>query len=532
MCIYSPMGCQFSIYFHLQVTGHLKDLRSQVSSVCDDLETVRTTIISFTDQQNTLARKQFETLAKSCRQELQRAKADKAEVTSALQKAKRSLAKMQIELEVVRATNTKLQSQKSVVADDVSQLRAEIAQLQDQKKLLERQLCQNEAVAQEKDKTVQRLESEQHKLKSQIQSSEKNWKNQLARLERDWQDRMAEMNLLQENLAEEKDDLVREKESVEERLAEVESENRKIKDKKTVLESKVGQLEAQIVEMESKLAENVAVMSKVQRVIAKMVVDRACSTARARLFRDQERDKFLAREDELQTELSALGSERDALRDSMQQGRREQEIVEVLAKGVREKEGKIRELTSQLDSLRTENESIRAEIQSFNELRDNLQQLSEAKQSLQLDNQKIHMTLCTEIRVLQTKLKSVEDEKQALEVRVADLAAAAGASGRVAGGAGGSAFKGLPGAAEGGYTEGLRRQVGALQAETQQLRRENTELKEKKVCVAYNEVASAQKYNFFHTWDGRKCPDFRVAYTCISAIKASLFLCIVGSIRA
>ena len=57
---------------------------------------------------------------------------------------------MQIELEVVRTTNTKLQSQKSIVADDVSQLRAEGAQLQDQKKLLERQLSQNEAAAQEK----------------------------------------------------------------------------------------------------------------------------------------------------------------------------------------------------------------------------------------------------------------------------------------------------------------------------------------------------------------------------------------------
>ena len=470
----------------LQVTGHLKDLRSQVSSVCDDLEATRTTITSLTDQQNKLARKQFEDLAKTCRDELQRAKTDKAEMSGALQKAKKSLAKMQIELEVVRTTNTKLQSQKSIVADDVSQLRAEIAQLQDQKKLLERQLSQNEAVAQEKDKIVHQLESEQHKLKSQLQSSEKNWKNQLARLERDWQDRMAEMNLLQENLSEEKDDLLREKESIEEKLAQVESENSKLEEEKTVLEDGVGQLEAQIVEMESKLAVNAAEISQVQRVIAKTVVEGACSTARARLLREQERDAFTAKEDELRSELTTLAHERDTMMDSLHQRQREQEVVEVLAKGARKKEEKINELTSQLESLTTENKSIRAEIQSLNELRqsavDNLQQLSEAKQSLQLDNQKIHMTLRTEISLLQTKLKSVEDEKQALEARVADLVAGSGRGGG-GGGGGGSAFKGLPGATEGGYAEGLRRQVGVLQTETQQLRREDSELKEKKVCV-------------------------------------------------
>ena len=85
---------------------------------------------------------------------------------------------------------------------------------------------------------------------------------------------MAEMNLLQENLSEEKDIYC-----VKSRLKKnwLKSNQRIVNLKKTVLEDGVGQLEAQIVEMESKLAENAAEISQVQRVIAKTVVEGACN---------------------------------------------------------------------------------------------------------------------------------------------------------------------------------------------------------------------------------------------------------------
>ena len=444
--------------------------------VYDDLEAARTTVTALTDQQSQLARKQFETLAKKCRRELRQAVTDKMTVTRALESAKKSLAKLQIELEVVRATNAKLQSHKSVVTDDVSQLRSEVSRLQDQKKLLERQLSQNETLAQERDATVHRLETEQKKLKLQLQSSEKNLKNQLARHEQDWQDRMAEMNLVQGNLAEEREDMLREKKRVEEELKKVESEHRKLEEGKCGLEAKIGQLEGQISEMEARFAENTEEISRVRRGIVRVVVDRACSAARARVISEHTREEFTAREGELRTEIAALSQERDTLSQSLEISRRERDELEARSKGVHEREEKIQDLTNKLEALSKENESIRTEIQSLSELRqsavDNLQQLSEAKQSLQLDNQKIHMTLRTEISLLQTKLKSVEDEKQALEARVAELSAARTSRG------GGSAFQGVSGATEGGYAEGLRRQVGALQtADTRQLRRENSEKK-------------------------------------------------------
>ena len=476
-----------------QVAGHLKELSTQVSSVLDDLETTRTNVATLTDHQSQLAREQFRELAKKCREEISRAVSDKKAVAKALDGAKRSLAKLQIELEVVRATNAKLQSHKSVVADDVSQLKSEVSRLQDQKKMLERRLSQNETLAAEREKTIRELETEKKKLKSQIQSSEKNWKNQLARHERDWEDRMAEMDAIQGTLAEEKEDLLREKALAEEKLATIESENRDLEEGKRELESKVGELECKITEMEIQLEDNTREMSRVRSGIAKVVVRHACSSASTRAAAECDRDRFTARETELKNEVADLTRERDALTESLERREQEQREMEARTKSAHENEEKIKELTAQLDSLKTENETIRGEIKSLGELRqsavDNLQELTEAKESLQLDSQKVRMTLRTEISLLKTKLKSVEDEKLALEARVSDLVAAAGAGaaaggrGRMAGaGGGGSAFQGIAGAAgEEGYVDGLRRQAqaGTLQSESQGLRRENTA--EKKV---------------------------------------------------
>ena len=467
---------------YLQVTGHLKNLLSQVSSVYDDLEAARSAVATLTEHHNRLSREQFQTLAGKCREEIRRAATDraaKAAVEKSLGEAKRSLAKLKIEVEVVRATNLKLQSHKSVVADDVSQLRLEVARLQDQKTMLERQLSQNEKMTAEKDRTVWELEAAKKKLKLQLQSSEKTWTAQLARHERHWEDRMAEMELIQGNIEEEKEDLLQEKAKVEERLASVESENSELEEEKRELESKVGHLESQITEMESRLSENAAEISRVQRGIAQVVVEHACSLAKVRVSSQQKEEENAARESEMGNKVAALAQERDQLSKRLEETQHNQKEMEARVRDTRENDDKLRELTAQLDSLKTENESIRVEIRSLSELRqsavDNLQQLSEAKQSLQLDNQKIHMTLRTEISLLQTKLKSTEEEKLALEARVTELVVGGvgdsetGERGRVgSGGRGGDSFQGVTGE-DRGYAGSLRRQV------------ENTDIREKKV---------------------------------------------------
>ena len=468
----------------------MKELCTQVSSVFDDLEATRATVTTLAEQQNQTTRKQFQDFAKKCGEEVARAVSEKKALAKALDTAKRSLAKLQIELEVIRGKNAKLQSHKTVVADDVSQLRSEVSRLQDQKKMLERKLSQNETLTAEQEKTIRELETEKKKLKSQLQSSEKNWKNQLARHERDWEDRMAEMDAVQGNLIEQKDDLLLERTMLEEKLASTELANRNLEEEKDDLEEKVDQLEIMITEMESRLADNTDEMLRVRSGIAKAVVKQACISALARVVAEHQSDEFKAKEMSLKTKMAALTQERDELTDSLKTSELEKKEIEAHSKDALESEAKIKQLTTQLDSLKTENESIRAEIKSLSELRqsavDNLEQLSEAKQSLQLDNQKIHMTLRTEISLLQTKLKTVEDEKQALEARISDLVTAAetgedrvsGVLGMVPVTNSSSAFEGATSGGESEYTDTLRR---VMHAETQQLRRENTEIREKKV---------------------------------------------------
>ena len=503
----------FSISLYLfgcvQVGGHLKDLCTQVSSVFDDLETTRATVTTLTEQQNQITRKKFQDLAKRCGEEIAQVVSEKKSLAKALDTAKRSLAKLQIELQVIRAKNAKLQSHKTVVADDVSQLRSEVSRLQDQKKMLERQLSQNETLTAEQEKTICELETGKKKLKSQLQSSEKNWKNQLARHERDWEDRMAEMDAVQGNLTEEKEDLLCEKTLLEGKLASIEVANRDLEEEKDNLEDKVDQLEVKIVEMESRLADNTEEILRVRSGIAKAVVKQACISALAHVEAEHEKDEFTAKEKNLRTKMAALTQERDKLTDSLKKSEQERKEIEARSKNALESEEKIKQLTTQLDSLKTENETIRAEIKSLSELRqsavDNLEQLSEAKQSLQLDNQKIHMTLRTEISLLQTKLKTVEDEKHALEARVSDLVTATGAAGTGEGVSGvrgmitvtnsPSTFEGTTSGGESGYPDTLRR---VIHADTQQMRRENTEIREKKVKMTTLHLFVTHVYFVMH----------------------------------
>lgn len=457
----------------------MKTLLSEVSSIYDEVEDTRSAVATITEQQSTRAREQFESLATKCREELGQASEEKAAIVQHLDKAKRSLAKVQIEVEVLRAKNLKLQSQKSVVADDVNQLRSDIARLEDQKKILERQLSQNEKMATEKDKTVKELEEDKKKLKSQLQSKEKTWKTQFARQERDWEDRMAEMEQIQGNIEEEKDDLLHEKNAIEERLADVEADKGVLEKEKSELEDKVTELESQITEMEGRLSENAAEMDRVQKDIAQVVVEHACNLAKVRMSSQLKEQEFAASESEMRIKMAALVEERDRLTERLEDSQTSRKEIEALEKGTSEKDDKIQDLTAQLDSLKTENESIATEIKSLRELHqsavDNLQQHLEAKESLQLDNQKIHMTLRTEISLLQTKLKTTEEEKLSLETKVSQLMAASSmASSSVKGERAGEGKSG----GAGGFREGeeAREYVGS----------ETTESREKKVRKTAN----------------------------------------------
>ena len=448
-----------------------------MASVYDELEATRSEVTTLTAHHAALTKDLFLSLGDRWQVELHSAEEKGSKVAEELQSTEQSLSWLAGELESVRASNVELQAEKSKVVASVSRMKSEMSLLLDQKRLLEQQLSQNESICQEKDRTLQLLEAEHSRLKKQLQSNEKTSKQQLVQLEREWQGRMAEMDLIQGNLAEEREDLLREKETVERRLCEVEAENRELEEGKLSFEQRVRELDTLIAEMGTKLDNNRSEISCVERSIAKVVVGCACSAAKVRLQAECVEEKLVSREEELKHEVCLLEEEKGTLRLSLAESQREKEAMKAQVETAEEDEEKIKHLTTHLEALSTENETIKEEIKSLSQQRqsavDNLQVLSEAEHSRQLESQKIQMTLQTDIRLLKNKLENVVDEKKMMEKQLSEHASQKG-------GGGGGGYKGQVG--DGQYVEQLRRQVTALQGEVQRHRRENQELKEKKVC--------------------------------------------------
>ena len=449
----------------------------------DELEATRSEVTTLTAHHAALTKDLFLSLGDRWQSELHSAEEKGSKVAEELQSTEQSLSRLAGELESARASNVELRVEKSKVAGSVSRLKSETSLLSDQKRLLEQQLSQNESICQEKDRTLQLLGAEHSRLKKQLQSNEKTSKQQLVQLEREWQGRMAEMDLIQGNLMDEKEDLLREKAKVERRLCEVEAENRKLEEEKLSLEQRVRELDTLIAEMGAKLDDNWTEISRVESSIAKVVVGCACSAAKVRLQAECLEEELVSREEELKHEVCVLVEEKDTLTLSLAESQKEKEAMKAQVETAKEDQEKIEHLTTQLEVLSTENETIREEIKSLSQQRqsavDNLQVLSEAEHSRQLDSQKIQMTLQTDIRLLKSKLENVVDEKKIMEKQFSELAAQKGGGVGGGGGGGGGGYKVQAG--EGQYVEQLRRQVTALQGEVQRHRRENQELKEKKV---------------------------------------------------
>ena len=109
-------------------------------------------------------------------------------------------------------------------------------------------------------------------------------------------------------------------------------------------------------------------------------------------------------------------------------------------------------MTSQLEAMTTENTQLKTEVKALEEKHKmamkELQQLAEKEQTRHL-HKKLKMTLTTEISLLKSKLKSVEDDKTALEAKLMEFSKETA-----------SAFQAIP---ESKQVEKLRQQIVALQ---------------------------------------------------------------------
>ena len=305
---------------------------------------------------------------------------------------------------------------------------------------------------------VRSLETRQKTLQDKLVSTERIWKSQFDRLDREWQGRLAEANLIQENLSEERESLLQENEELEGRLIQLQLENEKLEIAKTELQSHVESLGGKMADLASRISQNDGDISVAQRSIAKLLAEKSCIAARM-LLEEEACKSLLTESQQLQGQLDVVTAEKRDLDESLLSSREESSQLKEKLEDISQKATQIDQLTSQVTELTSRNEQMQAEVQTLTERHatamQDLQQLSETEQNHLLNNQKIKMTLTTEIGLLKSKLKMVEEDKQTLEEKVAELTSLTEkGSQQPVGGA--SAFQAVP---ESKQVEVLKKQI-------------------------------------------------------------------------
>ena len=449
-----------------EVTTHLLEFQDRVMMMNKDLSTTKTTIATLLGQQRTLVHDSFVLLVEKCREQLSAAQVDKSKAEEALKVSQKSLKAMESDYETLKSENTKLQAKRSTITSDVSKLRSEIAALQDQKRLLSVQLNQNETLAREKDEKVTELETQQKQLQDKLTSSEKRWKNEYLRLERDWEGKLAEANLAEEMLSEEKESLLKQQAVLEQKLDQLQLENKQLTIAKVEGEAQVGNWEAKIEHLTSQVNENDSQILSTQQEVARLLAEKACITAKMTLTQQNYEEKFEALKHEQSSAIETANLHSKELQDKLDSMKTERSDVSNQLALISEKETQIDRLTSQMAILTQEKEQMRVEMGLLNEkyfsAQQQFQTLAEAEQTRLLHNEKVKLTLKTEIELLKGRLNSVNDEKHKLEDKILKLAAEKAEST--------SAFQAVP---QGKLVEQLKMQIAALQLESKQHRKFN-----------------------------------------------------------
>ena len=449
-----------------EVTAHLLEFQDRMVMMNKDLTTTKTTISTLLGQQKTLVHNSFMLLAEKCKEQLSAAQVDRSKAETALKASQKSLQAMESDYQTLKSENTKLQAKRSTITSDVSKLRSEIAALQDQKRLLSVQLGQHETLAREKDERMTELETQHKQLQDKLTLSEKRWKNEYVRLERDWEGKLAEANLTEEMLSEEKESLLNQQAALEEKLDQLQLENKQLTIAKTELEAQVGNWEAKIEHLTSQVDENDSQISSAQQEVARLLAERAVITAKMTFTQQSYEERFQALKCEHSSAMESVSLKSKELQESLDSMKAERAQLSDQFALVSEKETQIDRLTSQMAILTQEKEQMKVEMGLLNEKYTSAQQqfqsLAEAEQTRLLNNEKLKLTLKTEIELLKSRLNSVNDEKHKLEDKMLKLISEKAEST--------SAFQAVP---QSKQVEQLKKQIAALQVESKQHRKFN-----------------------------------------------------------
>ena len=431
----------------------LSDVQMELAALRKGLQSTRHDVSSLPTKQHDIVQEHFMVLVQKSKEMLAAAEHDGTKLSEALELSETSLAKLDADFQKVKVDNAKLLSQKGAISAEVSKLQSEVATLQDQKRLLEVQLVQNDSISHQRETKVQELEAQQKKLEEKLSSSERLWKNKFGRMEREWEGKLAEANLMQENLSEERESLLQEKASLERQLSPLWHENEKLESGKRELESQVEFLQSKISEFSAKMRTNDSHISEAQLQMGRMIAEKACLVAEMRESKWEYEAKIMASQQMYKRDIDSAAVENKELKESLATAERESRKIKEQLEQISKKETGIDEMTSQLEALTTENAQLKTEVKSLEEKHQTtikeLQQLAETEQTRHLHNEKLKMTLTTEIGLLKSKLKSVEDDKTALEGKLTEFSKETT-----------SAFQAVP---ESKQVEQLRQQIVALQ---------------------------------------------------------------------
>lgn len=488
------------------LVAQLSQLRAHVGGVRADLESVQSAVSFFGTQQKAMVREGFKVLASKCREQLLVAGQDRTRLAETLCLTEWSLGKMEEDYKVMKGENAKLHIQRNKMAEEVSALKTEVSELRDQKRIQLVQISQDKVLAREKDTKLGELELERKQLQEKFSTSERNWKKEYKRLELEWEGRVAEAMQSCELLAEEREWLIAEKETMEGKMVVLSAENEWQIAARDEMEAHVKTLEGKMVDVMLKEDENERAICQAQEEIAALLVQRAFLSARLKLGEGQHQEELTRVRGESERVVSGLRHEGAALRGVVGTLERQNSAQEKRLLEIADKERQVGTLESTIASLTNSQSRLQVEMDSLTKkhvkvIKD-FSLLEEMEHGRRLENEKVKMTLATEIELLKSKLSSVEGEREGLQRKLNEIAADPPSSSSSShgpphsGGTTGSAFHSIPPSVK--QVEHLKKQIAMLQNESKQQRKINQDFvgnRSTKLAELLNRVSTLETEN-------------------------------------
>ena len=402
-----------------EISIHFSHFHSHVTMVRADFDSARGDIAFFSSQQHALVRKNFLVLVGKCRELLLAAEDDKSSLAEALHIAESSLSKMEDDYNILKEENSILQTQRDEVLDDVACLKDEISKLKDHKRLQDVRLLQNETFSQDREQQINEMKSEKIEIEEQYHSLEKKWQEVVDELQREWDGKETELTQKCEFLSEEKDLLLAKKDELEVKLSLVMLDNDKLTIVRDGLECQLKQMEGRMQTITLEVDENECTISQACTGIAKLLAQKVCISAEMIVTQEdlERRLELLQEEKSLSTTKSE--AESSLLKDDIETLESEKNNLVKRLEEISGKERNIGMLESKIASLKISKADMQSELEALTKKYASLAWefhiLEETEDSRRLNNEKLKMTLTTEIKLLRSKLSTVEMEKHELE---------------------------------------------------------------------------------------------------------------------